>query len=510
MREKGEVQIDTGKAVEKKFKEIYGDEAWNIAQSVGNLTPEIATAVLAAGRNITQATVGTGLEYARTGNPWEAGKTGIIDLFGGAIADRIFKLGKLSKFGEDINNLPPDKRDFANDAIDAMERAGIDKIDEQGRIKILSKIDFSKPSSEVSENLIKEMGDLKDEALAGVEEAYNLANKAVDKTIKIQIPTFGRNNSLFDDMILDEKAELAIKDINKKIFEKSRSGNLDATQIEALTRSIDGYSTKGGGVKIKGIIKAELRKMQEGILPDGQKGVYSKAREKFIEYGTVYTSRIQGKGGELGKSIEDILKEDTTYRIASKILKDGIDSNRAKALNDMGLSKVNKADALKDVLTRKLDNENLADYDGLPTIIGRYKGADKDGVKELLGDGYKKFDGMMKALEMIDNTLKEAPIDEALAKNIWNFVSNAAMVQVSPLYGYKGMVYEGKEIGSKIMFRKAAIELKSRVNKYAKSKAVANKLTKAINMSIASSEANFSESKEKETYPKNLIRKDSK
>jgi hypothetical protein len=29
-------------------------------------------------------------------------------------------------------------------------------------------------------------------------------------------------------------------------------------------------------------------------------------------------------------------------------------------------------------------------------------------------------------------------------------------------------------------------------------------------MSIASSEANFSERKEKETYPKNLIRKDSK
>ena len=180
MTDAGRVPIETGKAVEKKFKEIYGDDAWNVAQTIGNLAPEAINAVLGIGKNAFQATVGGGLEYARTGSVYEAGKTGLIDFFGGKIADRIFKTGNLSKFGDDIQNLPPDKRDSVNSAIDAMEEAGIDKIDEEARRKILSKIDFSKPSAEVSENLIAEIKVLRDNAYSRVKDAYSTANAAVD------------------------------------------------------------------------------------------------------------------------------------------------------------------------------------------------------------------------------------------------------------------------------------------------------------------------------------------
>ena len=85
MTDAGRVPIETGKAVEKKFKEIYGDDAWNVAQTIGNLAPEAINAVLGIGKNAFQATVGGGLEYARTGSVYEAGKTGLIDFFGGKI-----------------------------------------------------------------------------------------------------------------------------------------------------------------------------------------------------------------------------------------------------------------------------------------------------------------------------------------------------------------------------------------------------------------------------------------
>ena len=507
MREKGEVQIETGKSVEKKFKDIYGDDAWNVAQSIGNLTPEIANAVLSIGKNTFQATVGAGLEYSRTGSALEAGKTGIVDLFGGALADRIFKLGKLSKFGEDINKLPPDKRDFANEAITAMENAGIDKLDEQARKEILGKIDFSKPSSEVSENLVKEISDLKDKALGGVNAAYDLANEAVDKSVKKKISSFEKSDPLFDGMIFGKDEKSAIKDINKYILQQSRSGNLDATEIEAITRSLSGYS--GGGKEIAKRITKRLREEQEDMLPDGKKNVYNTARKLFKDYGTRFTSRIQGEGGEVGKSVEDIITTNQAYEVASDILTSGMNPNRAKALKDIGLSESSRVDAVKDVLIKGLDEKNLAENDGISTIVNRYKSSNKNAVRELLGDGYKKFDSNMKALEMINNTLKDSPVDEGIKQNVINFVTNASMVKVSPLYGYKGMAYEGREIASKVAFRKSGTELKSRVNKFVKSKTVANKIIKAINMTMASSAGNFNgrdgKYKEDTPYPKNLI-----
>jgi hypothetical protein len=482
LREEGGEQIETAKRVEEKFKETYGEDKWNVAQALGEYAPDAVMSFLMGAKNIPQAIGEAGVTYARTGDVETAIGAGVASFFGGKIADKLFEVGVKgvkTSFGKEIDNLPVDERDNMNKALDALDELGIDSLDEQARKDVLKDIDFTKGSEEITSKVKSELVKLKDEYKSKVDDAYSQAKKTAKEsgTSKIKISDLKKMLSE-NDILIAGKNKKALKNISD--YFKDFKDETSAEGIEVLLSNLKTAQRESkSGTIVYGKAIEYLQKKQSELVGD----IYKEPRELSKQYNRIFEGRIKGEGADGGKAIKEVLEDDIVFNIGSSILKNGIDPDIARDLKRINLSETAKKDMVKDVLTKGLDIEDLSSKDNIKKILSRWNQSDKNGLKELLGSGYKPMEERMKALEVIQNTLETSPVKEGLGKNIINFITNASLVKVSPLYAYKGMAYEGREIATKMAFRKQQKVIRERI-KEIPDQGVRNKLLKAFNSSM--------------------------
>jgi hypothetical protein len=482
LREEGGEQIETAKRVEKKFKETYGEDKWNVAQALGEYAPDAVMSFLMGAKNIPQAIGEAGITYARTGDVKTAIGAGVASFFGGKIADKLFEVGVKgvkTSFGKEIDNLPVDERDNMNKALDALDELGIDSLDEQARKDVLKDIDFAKGSEEITSKVKDELINLKDEYKGKVDDAYIQAKKVAKEsgTSKIKISDLKKMLSE-NDILIAGKNKKALKNISD--YFKDFKDETSADGIEVLLSNLKAAQRESkSGTIVYGKAIEYLQKKQSELVGD----IYKEPRELSRQYNRIFEGKIKGEGASGGKAIKEVLEDDIVFNIGSSILKNGINPDIARDLKRINLSETAKKDMVKDVLTKGLDTEDLANKDNVKKILSRWNQSDKNGLKELLGSGYKPMEERMKALEVIQNTLETSPVKEGLGKNIINFITNASLVKISPVYAYKGMAYEGREIATKMAFRKQQKVIRERI-KEIPDQGVRNKLLKAFNSSM--------------------------
>ena len=465
---KGTIQLAEAERLDKEYKDKFGQDSYNIAQSIGEFVPDVATTMYMGARNVPSA-LGEGFNtYARTGDTTAAAGAAATTFLGGKLMDKIMEVGVKkvkTAFGNEIDQLPHEEKINTNKALDALDKLGIDKLDVASREKLLSKMDLTKPTEEITDTVKKELVTLKDDAYNKVNDAYNKANEIALASDKTRINSKDiKDKLLADNIVTDTNVSKALKEVNttfSNIAKDVKSFDMNAFNLEGILSSLKSQqgSADGRGKRVFSEAIDYITNKQKELVGD----IYSEPRELSKQFNTQFKGIIEGEGSDLGKKVEDITAKDVRFHLGQKILGKEVNPETAKDLVNLNLSKEAKHDLVKDVITKGLDTAELASKDNVNKIITNWNTANVSGLKQLLGDNYKDMNNQMKALELIQNTIDVAPEKESIKRNVINFITNASLTKISPVYATKGMIYEGRQIATKIAFREQQATIRERI-----------------------------------------------
>ena len=475
----GETQIEAGKKIEEEYKKKYGEDRWNIAQSVGEYAPDAVMSVLMGAKNIPSAIGESAVTYARTGDIKTSAVAGVTSLIGNKIINDLFDVGTKAvktKFGKEIAELTVDEQKNVNKAFDALDDMNITSLDAEAREKVIAKLDLTKSTEDISSAVKKELKGIAKTEYSKVKDAYDvaddIASKSGRKTLNLlEIRNIAKDNKI----IIDKKQSKAIKSVFELVDNEANGLEMESVlkKLKELNRAKK-HKT-GSNDPVYNIAIDYVQGMQDEVLD----GAYDEARNLSRIYNTKFKGVIEGEGSDLGREITEASVKDVRFNLGSRLLGDKIDPELAKDIKNLNLSTNAKEDLVKDVLTRGLDKDEIATKDSVNTIITNWNKSDKNGLKQLLGKKYNTVDREMKALEVIQNTLDESPEDLSIKKNVINFLANASMVKISPVYAGKGIIYEGRNIATKVAFKKQKDVIKKRILEIPDSK-VRDKIARAF------------------------------
>ena len=471
IKAEGQVQVDKAKEIEQKFIEAYGQDSWNIAQNIGSFTPEAIAGAVTSAKRIPQALAESGITYAKTGDVQQAGRAGLISLVGGKIADEVFKFGTKkvkTAFQKEIDKLPLEKKEITEKVFDVLDKEGINKLDEEGRAELISKIDFTKDKTEASKQVVKELNSLKKSAEKKVKDVYDVANKKAsaitginiskDDVLNIAKKETGKLRYKSKDELKAYREVKSILGLKKK---SAKSNDFTAEEIEKLISSLKKEQRNpnvGSGSMVYGDYIGYLNDIQKSR---GGENIYKEARALSKEFNTKFTSRIDGEG--YGSKISEVLIKNEDYNVAEKLLASKFDPNIAKELNNIGLSDKAKKLMLKDHLTQGLDMDELSKTSSIDFVLDRYSKLDKNAVKLMLGKDYKKFSGQIEALNVINNTVKENnKVSQGIKSDIRNLVASVLVAKASPVFATKGILMSGTTIIDKTILKKTRSKILAR------------------------------------------------
>lgn len=478
IKTEGTAQIEKSREVASKFKELYGEDAWNIAQEAGNLTPNVIASIAAGARSVAQAGFEGVTETMRTGSVVEGGKAAAIAFLGGKLADTLFSVGAKqvkTTFGKEIDAMPLDKKRAIDNTLDILEENNIDVLDENTRRKILEKIDFGADTATISKQVVDELSTLKDTSYKIAKEAYDKADEIAKTSGKLQI-----SNSEFITELTEKNIKLGEKTLGaRKKIAKIFADEGNAFDIEVKIQDLGDMYSKAKGTSRK-VYKEAIdyaKKKQSELVGD----TYQEARDLYSKH----MKEFEG-GSKVGRRISKVLseKDQTAYNVASELMGKKATPKTAKQLSDLGLTQDVKTKMAKDIITEGLDIEKLDTAEATKKIISKFRGSNQDGLKVLLGKKeYTSMTREIEALDTINKLLSEQDIDNKVGQDVVEFISDAFMVKISPVYAAKGMIYKGKKIASKVLFRKEAGKIQSRI-KSIPDRTVANKTMKAFNAAM--------------------------
>jgi len=487
LRAKAEEAKKTLAEVNSLYKDIHSEDAINIAGGVTELVPNIAGGLAAGGKTLAEAGVEAGITYAKTGDVKEAATVGLIDLVGGKIADTVFSQVPKKWFSDDIEALPYDEKKRVKDGLNAMVDAGVDKLDETGRRELLKEINFTKPKEEISKEIRDRLTVMRDAKQMEVDDAYKAADEIAKQSKDTPVKISEINQMLNEKNILkDKKVGNAVKEIQSAIkAARTASGktDLNAFEIESIisTLKANQRGAEGKGVAAYGEAIDYFTNKQKELVGD----IYEKPRELSKEFKTRFKGTIDQKGVDTGKVISTSLKKEKTYGEARNLVGENFDANKVDDLLDYKIPQDVRTDMVKDVLLGDTPLEDIDTKDAVVGVLSRWNNADKTGLKKMLGKEYGKVSKQMYALELIQNTMSVASEDKKVLKSVADFALNASMLKISPLFAYKGMVHEGKNIATAIAFKKTATNVKSNI-KNIKDRKVQNALMRGVNIILAS------------------------
>lgn len=494
--------------IEATYKSIYGEDAMNIAGGVAEAVPNLAGGAIARGKTLVEAPIEAGIEYAKTGDVKQAALAGLIDAGLGKVADVLLPQEAKKVFSKDIEDLPYDTKIKVKDSLEAAYDAGVQRLDAEGRNKILSSIDFTKSSKEVSAEIRDRLSMLKEAKKLEVDTAYETAHTAAKQTADVPVQLSEINKMIMDKNILkDKNVGKAINDIKGVINAARKSTgktDLNAYDMEGIlsTLKANQRSADGRGAAAYGEAIDYFTTKQKSLVGD----LYEQPRAMSKEFNTRFKGTIDAKGVDTGKIVSTSLEKEKTYGEARNLVGETFDANKVDDLLDYKIPENVRVDMVKDVLVGDTPLDEIDTEDAVIGIVSRWKNADKTGLKNMLGKDYNKVAKQIGALDLIQNTMSIAQADKKVLKSVADFALNASMLKISPLFAYKGMVHEGKNIATAIAFKKRATELKTSL-KYVKDRKVANSILRGLNVVLASTAAEKAFDKEGvETYPKDKVR----
>lgn len=483
IREAGEAQIEEAEAIEKAYKEKYGEEAFDMVQKVAEYAPDAVTSVLMGAKNIPQAIGETAVVYSRTGDTKEAAIAGITSLVGTKIINELFNVGTkevATKFGKEIETLPVDEQANINKAFDALDDLGIENLDKETREKIVRKLDLTKPTEEIADSVKKELKDISTKEYDKVKMAYSKADEIAinSERKKLSIPEI-RKMLNEKNILMDKKQNKALKEVFDLVDKNANGFEMEAVLQKLKEKNRAVKAKTGSNDSVLNTAISYVQAKQDDVLGD----TYNEARKLSKEYNTKFKGIIEGEGSDLGERITEATTKEIRFNIGSRLLGDKIDPELAKDIKNLNLSTEAKGNLVKDILTTGMDKDDIASKESVNAIITNWNKSDKNGLKQLLGNKYKTVEKEIKALEVVQNTLDTAPVKESIKKNIINFMANASMVKISPVYAGKGIIYEGRNIATKIAFNKQRNVVRQRIKEISDSK-VRDKVARAFNQAM--------------------------
>lgn len=449
-------------------------EKTNIAGKIGEATPDIAAAYLTKNMSALPQAVAEGtLSYSKTGDIKEATKDAILSYAVNKTAtDLIPNVTKLvkTKFGKDIDKLSLDEQKSLNTALDAMDNAGIDKMDEKARATILNEIDFTRPTEEVSKDVLSSIKDARKNARQYKDDLYTEAYNIGDTTptdnilgsIK-QLLVDNRGKAITAKSLTSDQSD-TYKDIYT-ILNRRKSGN--ASDFEVTLRELKDLKSSDDPTffMVKKVVD-DLEAKQKNLLSQVNKeNAFTDARQADMDYKTMF----YGKGNERqgttsGKAIASVMEAQDKYNVSSQLLSQKIDPNIAEGLVQH-IPEQTRRDMVMDVLSKGIDKEALDSPEGVKVLMTNYSKADPDGLKILLGetraDELKKN---MMALGVIQEAITTSgKFNNSISKDVLNLASAAAAAKVSPYASVHVAINSAKNIASKGLLKNKKLELIKRV-----------------------------------------------
>lgn len=495
--------------INKKYREIYGSDVWDVSGTIGGLPLDIAATVAGGTKNIPSALYEAGATYAKTGDVAEATTAGIATVIGGNLADKLFSLGSKIKYSKDIAKLE-DKDPIAasklKGALSTMEEAGIDVVDGEGMRKIMDRVDLTKSPEEINKTILENVGRLDAVAYGKVKKLYDEADNLAKQT-----DTVSFDNKLINQLEAiskgTKKEKKAIKEIRAATDLKnmSTSKEFNAYDLEGILmtlKELQRSPSVSTGSKIYGEAIDKISEMQKKL---GGDDIYGAARDQYKQYKTMFTGEITGQGYKTGKKISEAIESKDPYYTASKLVGERFKANSVDAIINIGVPQRVRKQMVKDVLMKDILPEEYGSAKGINTMISRFNNADQNGLKKMLGKEYETFSKDINALELIQTTLNGADIDNKLKKSIGSFTTAALMMKAAPFSAARTMAREGKNITTAIAFKKEGERIRNHIKRIP-DRTLQNKLLRTFNMiTIGVSRDNLNKSFEQDienTYPK--------
>lgn len=383
----------------------------------------------------------------------QSGATGFVGgvVLGGAIkgAVKLYSSSKnYSKTTMDkmLEKMSPDQRRATNEVLDVLDKSNIKKMNEQARDTIIKKIDFTKPSDEISIALKHEIDSAKRVSRLKYDTLYK---KAVDTGSKSK-PIF--TGSIYKSIKKRDKGKYT-EDENKimdAIAIKIKNANeKNASDVEITLKDI--FSIKANPTpsekRILEHYRDALKSKQEIALGEKNKGVFEQARSAWTTHQKQFTGRIDGKEG-IGAKLGKIYTTEQKSDIATDILGLSINSKAVNGLEALNLSPKIKMDIVKNFISKGIEKDRLNTPAGVKAIISNINKIDPETLGKFVGAPQaKRLFSEMRALATVQDIVsKSGNIHDNLMDDLSKFVVSAGLLKVSPVYGTKGMLESAKRI----------------------------------------------------------------
>ena len=479
--------------IAEEYTKKYGEDAWNIAQTTGELVPELAVAIASGAKNSVQAVAEAGVTYAKTGSVGEAITAGGLSFVGGRLIDKIMGVGvkgTKTAFGKEIDKLETDQKEAIINTLDVLESNGIDEMGEAGRKKLIEKIDFTKSTEQISTQVKTELKALEAKSKKVYDDSYSRASKIAETTDSADVSDIleslkrGRGGKGKVDVPTKKGADTDAYDAYskaKKVLTSNSTPN--AQEIEDSIRLLKSHQREATGTTKHYFDTAidGLQKKQDELLEGIDKpNLYKESRELWKQHQREFTGSIDGKGS--GAKIKDTLTNDKGFNIATDILSNGLTADTAQDLAKAGLSKQVRSDMVKDMMTKGIDVEDIGRLDVMDKVLTKWKSFDKDGLKAMLGNNYKKVKSEMEALSNLQDTVKFLSKNnkgEGYAKDLENLATYSALSGISPFFAGKGVITTVKRMMTKSQAKNTKGKLMKRF-KEVKDAGLRNRLIKSL------------------------------
>lgn len=454
--------------------EASGYNEVNMAGKIGEATPDIALSIATRNKSNTAQAIAEGaLTLAKTGSVVEAGENALLTyVFGKAVSKMIPSVAKDvdTKFGKKVKELPEDERKSLEAALNKMDEFGIDRADEKARALVIDKLDLSKPTTEVSKDVISELTTARGKARDFKNSLYEQAKEVGKQTQSVDIVSSMKRATLDDNGVpiaakdLTENQSKSMLDIGK-IINRRTTGN--ATDMEVTLKELKKSRESAGDASYMydSVIK-DIEDKQFTLLDSiGKPEAFKEARQADIDYKALFFGKGKEKEGlTSGKAIKSVLEAQDNYDVSAKVLSQGINPDIANKLVNHITPEVRK-DMVMDILSKGINKNALDTPEGVSALMSNYSKMDNNGLILMLGEvKAKELKDTMSALGVIQETIKTSgKFDKDISQDLLNLGAAAAAIKISPYASVHVAINSAKSIAHKGLLKKQKLDLIKRV-----------------------------------------------
>lgn len=402
----------------------------------------------------------------------------------------------LTAFGRNVEEMPFAMKEKTNQALDAIDKVGAEKLDEHALDKIATSIGQKNIGDDVSTLAYKSLDDAEEAAHTNSTNLYREAHRIGNQTKEVNIKSLSdvsingkRENVVF----VNEFGEVD-RDLKNILLRKDDSGSVKANTV----RNIQGYLDDNVPITAAGVeekLKAlktdkrgsdqsvgylydraikKLEEIQQQQLGEiGQKDAYKKARSAYTDWQTNFYGAMDGTGTTGGQAISNVRSARKQHDFTKQLLSGDtkLDVNIVSEVKDKFPEEQLRKDMVFDVLTEGISRTKngrtaLNSIDGAEQFVRNYYAADERAITMMIGkEAAKDLRDNVRAMELITGSLRKAAgQDESIKKDVLEMVTAVMAAKISPYASTHVFINKFGNVLKKTKLMKDKSDLIKRVN----------------------------------------------